>query len=138
MGTATGQAPLVVDIEVSYAAVAAGDDLHVSGIKAPFTGTVSAVEYVPRSTLTGADTDSRTLNLYNRGAAGAGTTLVATRAFANGTNATAYDATTITLSATASYLDVTDGDELVLQSLHVGQTGLADPGGAIRVQFTRD
>lgn len=130
-------APLIRTIEADVPAVAAGSDAENGVGTAPFAGTVSAVSYIPSTVLTGANTDSRTLVLVNKGQAGAGTTVVATKAFTSGVNAPADDETTITLSATAANLVVADGDVLVWQSTHVGSTGLADPGGLAHVEITR-
>jgi hypothetical protein len=119
------------------AAVAAGSDAEIAVAKAPFDGTVTGVTYVPKSTITGANTDSRTISLLNKGQAGSGTTAVASLALTNGVNATGFDEKALTLSVTAADLVVADGDILSFKSLHVGSTGLADPGGTVFVEFTR-
>lgn len=130
-------APLVQTIERSVAAVAAGSDLETDLDIVDFAGTVTSVKYVPSTALTGANTDSRTINVVNKGQSGSGTTTVATKAFTSGVNAPADDDTAITLSGTAANLVVAAGDVLVWQSNHVGSTGLADPGGLVQVQITR-
>lgn len=130
-------APLVQTIERVVAAVAAGADLESDLDAAPFDGTVTSVSYVPSTVLTGANTDSRTINLVNKGQAGAGTTVVASRAFVSGQNIAADDEGAITLSAVAGATTVAAGDVLVWQSNHVGATGLADPGGLARVAISR-
>lgn len=130
-------APLVFTFsQVVPNAAAAADAVTVVAI-APFAGTISRVAYVADTALTGANTDSRTGRLHNRGAAGAGTTVVASKAFVNGVNAAQYDETAITLSGTAADLVVAQGDVLTWESLHVGATGLADPGGTVFVDITR-
>lgn len=118
-------------------AVAAGSDHTEMVCRAPFAGTVASVTYTADTTLTGANTDSRTLSLKNRGQSGGGTTVVATKAFTAGVNATAGDETAITNSGTAANLVVAEGDILAWESLHVGATGLADPGGMVAVAFQR-
>lgn len=129
-------APLSLYPAATLPAVATGTDADVAVFIAPFDCTVSAVTYTPNATITGADTNSRTLNLRNKGLTGGGSTVVASKAFTVGVNATAYDETTITLSGTAANLDLVAGDVLALQSDSVG-TGLADPGGLLRVSVTR-
>lgn len=129
--------PLVFPFERTVAAAGAGADNERNVCVVPFAGTVSAVSYVPDTVLTGANTDSRTLSLVNKGAAGSGTTVVATKAFTSGVNAPADRSTALTLSATAADLVVAAGDVLAFQSTHVGSTGLADPGGLIHVEITR-
>jgi hypothetical protein len=104
--------------------------------EAPFAGTVSEVTYTPAAALSGANTNSRTLNLYNRGTAGTGTTLVATLALVSGVNLVDNDEKTITLSGTAANLVLAEGDVLEWESLAVG-TGIADPGGVVQVTINR-
>jgi hypothetical protein len=134
----SGLAPLTDTFSAVVPATAAGADFEVTVCVAPYAGTVTAVNYVADTTLTGANTDSRTLSLINKGAAGSGTTEVAAKAFVSGVNGAAFDATAITLSATAANLAVAAGDVLAFKSLHVGSTGLADPGGTVFVTISRD
>lgn len=129
-------APLVRSPDHIVPAVATAASAETDIIEAPFAGTVTKVDYVAATAITGADTNSRTVALVNKGAAGSGTTVVATKAFTNGVNAAADAVTTITLSAVAGATTVASGDVLVWQSNAVG-TGLADPGGLVHVDLTR-
>lgn len=95
-------------------------------------GTVSAVTYSTVTAITGANTNTRSVSLVNKGQAGAGSTVVATLQFNSGVNTTASDEKTITLSSTAADLVVAAGDVLQWQSTAVG-TGIADPGGLVNV-----
>lgn len=133
----SSKAPYTITLEENAPAVAAGADKSTTIDAAPFAGTVTAVTYTPDAQLTGADTDSRTLALVNKGADGNGTTSVASKAFTNGVNANDFDETAITLSGTAANLVVAAGDILAFTSTHVGSTGLADPGGKVRVTISR-
>lgn len=137
MATATPQTPLTRTLQVVVPAVAAGADKDTPIGIAPFAGVIAGVSYIPVSTLTGANTDSRTCSVINKGAAGSGTTNTATQAFTSTHNATGFDETAIPLSGTAANLDVASGDVLNWNSLHVGSTGLADPGGLVVVTLTR-
>lgn len=130
-------APLQRSIEADVPAVgtAGNDEDSVLG-QAPFDCTVTAVQYIPESAITGAATNNRTLSLVNKGAAGSGTTSVATLSFGSGTDAAAYDEKALTLSGTAANLDLAAGDTLQWRSIHVG-TGIADPGGLVRVTLAR-
>lgn len=130
-------APLVQVITGAAPAVstAGNDDDTVLG-QAPFDCTVTKVEYVPEAAITGAATNNRTVSLVNKGQAGSGTTTVASLSFASGTNAVANDERAITLSVTAADLNLTAGDTLQWRSIHVG-TGIADPGGLVRVTIAR-
>jgi hypothetical protein len=130
-------APYVQVIERNVPAVstAGNDDDTVLG-QAPFACTVTSVQYVPEAAITGADTNSRTVSLVNKGQAGSGSTTVATLALTNGVNAAANDEKTITLSGTAANLALAAGDTLQWRSIHVG-TGITDPGGVVRVTISR-
>lgn len=133
---ATGLAPKVSVIERPVAAVAAGSDLNTVLGKVPFDGTVTGVEYLPLTAITGADTNTRSITAKNAGQAGSGTTAVATLALASGVNAAAKTGKAVTLSGTAANLDVVKGDVLYWESTHAA-SGLADPGGVVRVTITR-
>jgi len=129
--------PLVVQMKAATAgAAAAADDTTIIG-RCGFAGTVTAVTYAPEANITGANTDSRTVSLINKGTDGNGTTVVATLPMTSGVNSNDFDEKTITLSATAANLVVADGDILAWVSTHVGSTGLADPGGLVTVEITR-
>lgn len=130
----TTAAPRQVILEAQVDNAAAGADELVT-IVAPMTGKITAATIVPTSVLTGANTESRTVVITNKGQAGAGTTAVATKAFVSGVNAPADDETAVTLSATAADLLVTAGDVLEVKSLHVGATGLAAPDLTVRITF---
>jgi hypothetical protein len=129
-------APLVnvIQQDVPAAATAVSDDSVIA--QSPFAGTVSAVQYVPEAAITGAATNNRTVSLVNKGAAGSGSTVVATLTFASGTNATANNEVSLTLSSTAADLVVAEGDTLQWRSIANG-TGLADPGGVAKVSVSR-
>lgn len=114
-----------------------GNDLRTIVAEAPFAATVTAVSYTPVSTQAGANTNSRTLNLYNRGTDGTGVVLVATLALVSGVDLTDNDEKQLTLSATPANLVVAANDILEFESLHVG-TGIADPGGLVAVEMTRN
>ena len=122
-------------LEATVPAVAAGSDADQVLGEAPKAGRVTSVSYTPEAAITGNTTESRTLTLVNKGAAGAGTTTVATLAFTTGVNGVAFDERAFTLSATAADRVVAAGDVLAAVSTHVGSTGLADPGGQVRVEI---
>jgi len=128
--------PLLATHSRTVQAAAAGADASAL-IVAPFAGTLAAASVVPLTALTGANTDSRTIQVWNRGQAGAGTLASASKAFVSGTNAPALTATAITLSATATDLVVAAGDVFEVKSLHVGATGLACPLFLAQLQFSR-
>jgi hypothetical protein len=131
-------APLQRILEQDVAPVAtAGNDLDSVVSQAPFDCTVTKVEFVPVAAITGANTNTRSVTLFNKGQAGAGTTTVATLQFDSGVNASASDEKAITLSGTPANLVLAAGDTLLWRSLHIG-TGQTDPGGLVRVTATRN
>lgn len=110
----------------------AGSNLTSNVWVVPRDGTVSAVSYATVTAITGANTNTRSVSLVNKGTDGSGTTVIATLQFNSGVNTTAAVPKTITLSGTASDLLVTAGQVLQWQSTAVG-TGIADPGGLVAI-----
>lgn len=110
----------------------AGSNLNSIVWVAPRDGTVTAVSYTTVTAITGANTNTRSVSLVNKGQAGAGSTVIATLQFNSGINTVAADEKTITLSVTAADLLLVAGDVLQWQSTAVG-TGIADPGGLVAV-----
>lgn len=133
----TDQAPLTQEMEMAVDNVAAGSDLTTVIGEAHVAGVVTSVVYVPKADIVGADTNTRTVTLINKGADGNGAVTVAalTLNAASGTSAD-FDEKTVTLSGTAANLIVADGDVLAWTSVHAA-SGLADPGGTVRVVITR-
>jgi hypothetical protein len=115
---------------------AAADDATAAQaiLRAPHDGTVTEVTFVPDADLTGADTNSATLGVVNKGLDGNGTTVVASKAFTNTVNALDFDETTITLTATTADRAVLAGQVLAWQRTKVG-TGLATPAGVVKVSI---
>lgn len=126
-------APFATPVTVPVQPVAtAGNDLNTVAFIAPRAGTISAVTYTTVTAITGANTNTRSVTLVNKGQSGAGSTVIATLQFDSAVNTVAADEKAITLSATAANLVVAAGDVLQWQSLHIG-TGIADPGGLVAV-----
>lgn len=130
------KAPLhtVVTDDVPAVTIAATDS-RVVGVS-PFAGVVSGVSFIPKAAITGQATNTRKVELFNRGLAGSGTTLVATIQYNSGVNAVADDENAVTLSGTAANLVVAEGDVLEWVSTAVA-SGLVDPGGVVRVTLER-
>jgi hypothetical protein len=101
-------------------------------------GIVTSVSYTPVSDVTGANTETRTISLINKGSDGNGTTSIASLALTSGVNMSDFDEKALTLSGTAANLVVAAGDILAFVSTHSGSTGLADPGGQCKVEIRRD
>jgi hypothetical protein len=120
-----------IDEDVNAAATAA-TEATVLG-RAPFAGTITAVRYSPEGTITGVNTNTRRVRLFNRGQDGNGNVAVADLQFNSGTNADDFDERTIPITGSAV---VAEGDVLEWRSEAVG-TGLADPGGKVAVDVSR-
>lgn len=136
--TTSGQAPALRTVEANVAAVAAASDLSTVIGESPIAGVVSGVSYTPLANVTGNDTESRALTLINKGSDGNGTTVIATLDLATGVSLTDFNEQDFTLSAVEDALNVAAGDVLGWTSVHEGSTGLADPGGRVKVEISRD
>lgn len=122
----------VIEAVVPAVTIAADDSTNIG--RAPYAAIVTAVTYTPETAITGAPTDNRTFSLINKGQAGAGTTVVATR-IATATLA-ADDENAITLSVVAGATTLASGDVLEWASVH-NASGVADPGGLVTVSLSR-
>lgn len=123
--------------QATVPAVAAASDADQTIAESHVAGTVTAITYTPEAAITGANTETRTLTVVNKGQSGAGTTVIGTLAFTSGVNGVAFDEKAFTLSAIAGATTVAAGDILALVSTHSGSTGLADPGGRVEVEVER-
>lgn len=132
----TERSPRVARIQYANPAQGAAVSNTPNIGEAPETGVVTSVTYAANAAVTGANTNSRSLVLLNRGQTGVGTTEVARLDLVAGVNLAADDETALTLSATTANRNVTAGDILEFQSNAVG-TGLADPGGLLQVEISR-
>lgn len=132
----TDQGPFGVEKTARIAAVAAGADAEIVLCRAPYAGTV-AITFVPDTVLTGANTDSRTLQAFNHLQDGSGSTKMAERAFVSGQNIPAFDEGAVTAITAAQANECAAGDVISFKSLHVGATGLASPAGLVVATFTR-
>lgn len=131
--------PFIKDLEADVDNIAATSDEYTIIGRAPWAGTVTAVTYYPRDSVTGLTlaTAARTMTVYNRGnSTGTGSTAVATRTVSSGTDLANNVAFDLTLSTTSASLVVASGDLLELESLHI-TTGVLDPGGRIIVRLSR-
>jgi hypothetical protein len=113
--------------------IAATDTFTVGEVK--YAGTVTSVSYTPEAASTGDNTNTRTYTLVNKGAAGAGTTVVATLALVTGVNLVAFDEKPATLSEVEDATTVAAGDILAWVSTYTA-SGLVDPGGIVKVEIT--
>ncbi len=92
---------------------------------APCACKVTAVSVVPQAASTGDNTNTKNLNIVNKGASGAGTTEVGNLDLVSGTDLVAFDEKAIPLNATyTNGVSLSEGDVLSLQTEKFG-TGVA-------------
>lgn len=139
--------PLTRQFTFDQTSLAATTDVSGPMFRAPWAGQVTLVEFIPAQTQA-ADTavaaTLRTYTLYNRGAAGTGTTALAKGALTSlvasqtafGTGFLDGVASSIPLTTTA-LLTVASGDIIEWESSHSGGTGLRDVGGKVVVTLSR-
>lgn len=104
---------------------------------APFDGVLESVQFIGTGAIAGAVTNNRRQAVVNKGASGIGTTEMAALEYASGVNGVAFDAKPITNHATPANLAFVAGDVLAWASTAPG-TGIADPGGLVRVVLRRN
>lgn len=107
----------------------AGTVDEFTGFVAPFSGRITKVQWIPKAAVTANGSNFFTLNIRNRGAAGAGTTLAWSRSYA-ATNSVAFVGENGTLNATAANRRFVSGDNITIERLVTG-TGLAMPAGTV-------
>ncbi len=98
---------------------------------APVSGKIEKVKVVPDTAITGADTDTKHLNLIDRGTTGAGSTELASIDLVSGTDIGVAGAN---LYAPATPLSVSQGNQLAIQVEKIG-TGQALPPLHVEVEF---
>lgn len=137
MATGTGKAPRIVTHRILTPAVAQASDAGYSAFIAPYACTVTSVKFIPITGITGAATNNRVHQVFNRGAAGSGTAKIAELIYDNAINSTTKVPKAITLSATPANLDLAAGDVVEVFSLHQA-SGIADAGGTWEIGVSRN
>lgn len=100
---------------------------------APCACRVRAFTIVSDIAVTGDNTNTTNLNVKNKGASGAGTTVVAALPLPTGVNLVAFDETAIPLSSGATFTMI-EGDTLTLEFVKVG-TGVAIGPGMVTLDW---
>jgi hypothetical protein len=118
----------VVTLRANVPAVAAGTTTETVIGSVPYRSQVTAVRFLPVAAITGVNTNTRRVEVWNRGQVGAWTQIVASKQFDSGVNAAALTDTPVAVSLPLAE----DGDTVTFRSIAVG-TGLADPGGVVEV-----
>lgn len=126
----------VGEMRVNIPATAQGATAFLLAGIARFAGVLRSAEYYPNSLITGADTNTRRLRVYNRKADASGTAVMADLQFNNAVNGPAKVSKAVTVTSTLADKTVAAGDVIEFNSAFVG-TGIADPGGLLVLKFDR-
>jgi len=79
------------EVQVGITAVAAGSTTEVPVFAAPFKCKITKCSIIPKSAITGADTNNMVLKFVNKGGSGSGTAAICSVTFAAGTDVSAFD-----------------------------------------------
>lgn len=99
-------------------------------------GSIYDASFVPLADYTGAATNYRKYEIINKGQDGNGAVVLATLDLAAATSMSDFDEKPFVLTSTLADRNVVAGDQIVLNSTSPG-TGLADPGGKVKVTIQR-
>lgn len=124
--------PHTVHVPVTAMAGATTDN-EQTVFTAPFNCTITGVKWIPSAAVTANGTNYSTLSVRNRKGDASGSALPASRSYA-ATNSTAFVPEDMTLSTTATDLQLAAGDSLTAQMIHTG-TGVVIPAGTLRISY---
>lgn len=120
-------------VSVGVDAVGKGDDAEVAIWAAPCRCKIKKVSVIVNTAITGANTDYFTLGAKNKGAAGAGTSIIASKAFTLNVNAGQFDRTD--LGACSNNL-LNEGDTVTFYKTEAAG-GMAMPALAVQIEYVR-
>jgi YD repeat-containing protein len=123
-----------LEITVPAAGAAVAQDQVIGQVDV--NGVIQRVSYTPEAAMTGATATARTMQVLNKGQAGAGTAVAATLAFNTGVDLVAFDEKDIPVTATLADKTVVEGDTLLWNETVAG-AGTAAPGGKVVVEISR-
>jgi len=126
--------PVVQYHRCDHPAVATGSSKEDPIARAVGAGFLNRVRFVPQAAITGVNTNTRRIDIVNRGQTGVGSTVIATLQFNSGVNGVAFDE--LAIPVTDANDTIADGDIISVNSVAVG-TGLADPGGLLILEIER-
>lgn len=133
----TDRAPQELILEVVIDALAATAEVTIPAGEAEDSLELTSAEHIPAANIAGANTNSRSLVVINKGSDGNGTTEMARLDYLSGVNANDFDSKAFTLNATEANRYVAANDVIAVFSDAVGASGLADPGGRVKLTFSR-
>lgn len=122
-------------IQVYIPANTGDTDVKHPVFQAPHKMKVIAVYAIFQAAITGANTDYCTPTLINAGTDGAGTTIVASKAYTNGVDAAALVPEALTLSGTAANLIIEAGETLAYLSNMTGSSVYDDNQKIIQIDY---
>jgi len=120
-------------ISAYVAVIGMGSDAEVPIFVAPDDGIITQVGFIPQAAITGADVDYYTLSVINKGAAGVGTDVIASKAYTNGVDVIAFDWEDL---GTLANQRLSKGDTVTLAKVETA-SGMATPQLAAIVVFER-
>ncbi len=103
--------------------------------RAPFNCQITAVSYIPDAAITGADTNTRHVNIVDRGLDGLGTDEIANKDYTNGVDATALNEEVLTMTSLNHVLS--EGDVVAAEFEEIG-TGIGVPAGMFVIFYRPD
>jgi len=112
---------------------AAGTAIEVPVAQLPYAALITEIKWIPGAAMTANGTNYCTLTPRNR-QSGSGTVVPATARAWSSTNSVANTPETLTLSATASDLQVAANDVLTAHFTHTA-SGLAIPAGIVQMKL---
>ena len=120
-------------VNVGVATVATSSTTEVAIFAAPFNCRVRKCSIIVNTAITGQNTSYQTLGFKNKGSAGAGTDVIASKAFTSGVNATQYDETDI---GTPANNRLNEGDTVTFYKA-VASSGQTMPALIAQIRYTR-
>lgn len=126
----------IVPVNVAIPEVALGSDEEFAIFENQLDSVLvlQRAAFLPNDGVTGDNTDNFTLYVYNRGSAGAGTTVLASLEYATGVDMTQNVASELTLTSTMADRLINPGDVLVLTKTEAN-AGLKLEDGVLQLEF---
>jgi len=118
---------------IGVSSVAAGSTTEVPVFCAPVRCWIKKVSIIPKTAITGADTNNMVLTFKNKGSDGSGTAAIASVTFSNGVNAAAFDEKDFG-SVSKNYLNA--GDVVSLAKSENG-SGMDMPDLIVKIEYEK-
>lgn len=119
------------ETSIQVAALTATNLVETPAFVAPFPCTIQSISIVPQAAITGAATDNFGVRCKNKGAAGSGTDVIATKTFALGTDGAAFDSVSL---GTVSNKELATGDVVSFEKFENGN-GMNMPAVLVSIVY---